>query len=111
MGFEARTFLRTMEGLATVAEQTPFAPARHASAIAFVVGFVDTPFTAAEKKTIAGLASANDEFNPKGRELYWLSQTRQSDSAFQKIPFDKRVRPSTWRNMNTVQRIVAKYGG
>ena len=110
MGFEARTFLRTMEALAIVAEQRPFAPARHASAIAFVVGFVDTPFTAAEKQTIAGFASANDELHPLGRELFWLSQTRQSDSAFQRIPFDKRVRPSTWRNINTVQRIVAKYG-
>lgn len=110
MGFEARTFLRPMEALALVAEQRPFAPARHASAVAFVVGFVDTPFTAAEKQTIAGFATDSDELHPKGRELYWLSQTRQSDSAFQRIPFDKRVRPSTWRNINTVQRIVAKFG-
>jgi uncharacterized protein (DUF1697 family) len=109
MGFESNTFLRTMDDLARVAEVRPFAPARHASAIAYVVGFVDTPFTAAEKKTIAGFVSTNDELHPKGRELYWLSQTRQSDSLFQRIPFDKRVRPSTWRNINTVQRIVAKY--
>ena len=109
LGFEARTFLRSMEELVKVAEQRPFAPTRHASAIAFVVGFVETPFTAAQKKTIAGFATDSDELHPKGRELYWLSQTRQSESVFQRVPFDKRVCPSTWRNMNTVQRIVAKY--
>lgn len=110
MGFESHTFLRTLDDLAEVAEFRPFAPARHASAIAYVVGFVDSPFTAAQKRTIATFVSANDELHPKGRELYWLSQTRQSDSLFQRIPFDKQVRPSTWRNINTVQRIVAKYG-
>ena len=109
MGFEARTFLRSMAELAKVAEQKPFAPARHASAIAFVVGFVDAPFTAAQKKTIASFATDSDELHPKGRELYWLSQTRQSDSAFQRVPFDKKVCASSWRNINTVQRIVVKY--
>lgn len=111
MGFEARTFLRTMDALAKVAEQKPFAASRHASAIAFVVGFVDKPFTAAQKKIIAGFANDSDELHPKGRELYWLSQTRQSDSAFQRVPFDKKVCASSWRNMNTVQRIVEKFGG
>jgi len=110
LGFEAHTFLRMMDDLAVVAEAKPFAPARHASAIAYVVGFVGAPFTAAQKKTITGFVTANDELHPKGRELYWLSQTRQSDSAFQRIPFDKRVCASSWRNINTVQRIVTKYG-
>ena len=111
MGFESRAFLRTMDALTVVAKQKPFAPARHASAIAFVVGFVDAPFSAAQKKTIAGFVNDSDELHPKGRELYWLSQTQQSDSVFQRIPFDKKVCASTWRNINTVQRIVAKYGG
>ncbi len=111
MGFEARTFVRSMADLAKVAEVKPFAPERHASAIAYVVGFVDTPFTAAQKKTIASFANASDELHPKGRELYWLSQTRQSDSAFQRVPFDKKVCASSWRNINTLQRIVARYGG
>jgi uncharacterized protein (DUF1697 family) len=110
-GFEAHTFLRTIDVLAKVAEQRPFAPARHTSAIAYVVGFVDAPFTVAQKKTIATFTSANDELHPKGRELYWLSQTRQSDSLFQRIPFDKKVCASSWRNMNTVQRVVEKFGG
>ena len=111
MGFESRTFLRTMDALAKVAKARPFAPARHASALAFVVGFVDAPFTAAQKRLIATFANPSDELHPKGRELYWLAQTRQSDSAFQRVPFDKKVCASSWRNMNTVQRIVAKFGG
>jgi uncharacterized protein (DUF1697 family) len=111
MGFESRTFIRSMADLVKVAGVRPFAPARHASALAYVVGFVDAPFTAAQKKMIASFTSPDDELHPKGRELYWLSQTRQSDSLFQRIPFDKKVCASTWRNMNTVQRIVEKYGG
>lgn len=112
MGFEARTFLRTLDALAEVGGQQPFKAARHASAKAYVIGFLDTPSTAAEKKTILGFAGPKDEFHVDGREVYWLSQTLQSESPVFKIPFDKRVgRVSTWRSINTVQRIVAKYGG
>ena len=112
MGFEARTFLRTIEALATVAAQRPFTAARHQSAKAYVIGFLDSPCTAAEKRTILGFAGPKDEFQVEGREVYWLSQTLQSESPVFKIPFDKRVgRVSTWRNINTVQRIVEKYGG
>jgi len=112
MGFEAKTFLRTLADLAEVGTQKPFKAPRHASAKAYVIGFLDTPCTAAEKKTILGFAGPKDEFHVDGREVYWLSQTLQSESPVFKIPFDKRVgRTSTWRNINTVQRIVAKYGG
>lgn len=109
LGYEVRTFLRSIDEVAQVAEQRPFKATQHASAKAFVIGFVDSPFTAAEKRTIAGFTSPGDEFYVEGREVYWLAQTFQSESPFFKIPFDKRVRPSTWRNINTVQRIVAKY--
>ena len=112
LGYEVRTFLRGVEELTEVGEQTPFKPARHKSAKAYVIGFVESPFTAAEKKTFATFAGPNDEFHVDGREAYWLSQTFQSESPVFKIPVEKRVgRLMTWRNINTVQRIVAKYSG
>jgi uncharacterized protein (DUF1697 family) len=111
LGYEVRTFLRTLDDLAKVGETTPFKPARHQSAKAYVIGFLDAPLAAAAKKTVLGFAGPNDEFHIEGREVYWLSQTLQSESPVFKIPFDKRAGcVSTWRNINTVQRIVAKYG-
>lgn len=110
LGYEVRTFLRTADELAAIAEQAPFKAARHKTAKAFVVGFIEAPVTAAQKKIISGFASPTDEFHVDGREVYWLAQTYQSESPFFKIPFEKRIgAAATWRNMNTCQRLVEKY--
>jgi uncharacterized protein (DUF1697 family) len=109
-GYPVPTFLRTTAKLAEVAEVRPFAASRHQSAKAYVVGFLAAKVTPAQKKTILGFAGPNDEFHVEDREVYWLSQTLQSESPVFKIPFDKRAGvASTWRNMNTVQRLLAKY--
>ena len=51
-----------------------------------------------------------DEFHVNGREVYWLCRTRQSDSTFSNVRFEKLVETrATWRNINTVVRLAAKY--
>lgn len=110
LGYEVRTFLRTEKELAAIAEVRPFTAARHKSAKAFVVGFLEAPVTAAQKKIIAGFANPNDEFHAEGGEVYWLAQLGQSASPFFKVPFEKRIgAAATWRNMNTCQRLLTKY--
>lgn len=110
LGYEVRTFLRTRAELVAIAELEPFPPARRKSAFVLVVGFLDAPATAAQKKIIAGFANTESDFHVKGREVYWLCQVGQSQSAFFKVPFEKRIGAAcTWRNLNTVQRLLAKY--
>jgi hypothetical protein len=71
---------------------------------------VEPPGSAA-KKLIAGFKSEIDDFHVRGREVYWLSQARQSDSKFNNARFEKMLNArATWRGINTVKRLAAKYG-
>ena len=51
-----------------------------------------------------------DDFHVQDREIYWLCQTRQSESPFFKVSIEKmfKIRVS-YRGMNTVQRLAKKY--
>lgn len=110
LGYEVKTFLRTRAELAAIGETRPFPKARHASATVLVVGFLAKAPTPAQKKILAGFNNEESDFAAVGRELYWLCQVNQSASAFFKVPFEKRFGAAcTWRNMNTVERLLAKY--
>jgi len=111
-GYPVPTFLRTMDHLAEVATVRPFAAGRHKSAKNFIVGFLPEPLTPAQKKIVLALTGPKDDFHVEGREIYWLIQTMQSESEAFRVPIDKRLGTmSTWRNINTVDRILAKYSG
>ncbi len=63
-------------------------------------------------KAIAACASKVDTFRVDQREIYWHGLTRQSESPFSKVPFEKRLgAPVTWRGVNTLRRFVEKYRG
>lgn len=110
LGYEVKTFLRTRDELEEIATLAPFKPARAKSAPTWVVGFLKKPATAGQKKIIAGFNDAESDFHAEGREVHWLCQTTQSNSAFFKVPFEKRIGAAcTWRNRNTIDRILAKY--
>ena len=110
LGYEVRTFLRTRDELATIATLEPFPAARRKSAVVLNVGFLEAAATPEQRETIAGFANAESDFHVEGRETYWLCQVRQSESKFLRIPFEKRIGgAATWRNMNTVVRLLEKY--
>ena len=111
LGYEVRTFIRTHGELAAIAALEPFAPARRKSAVVLNIGFLEATATAEQAKIIAGFANPESDFHVKGREAYWLCQVRQSESKFLRVPFEKRIgAAATWRNRNTVERLLAKYG-
>jgi len=110
LGYEVKTFLRTRAELEEVAATKPFPKTRHASATVLVVGFLAEAPSAAVKKVIEGFSDAESDLTVVGREAYWLCQVNQSASAFFKVPFEKRIGMAcTWRNMNTVDRLLAKF--
>jgi uncharacterized protein (DUF1697 family) len=112
LGYEVKTFLRTRDELEEVAAFAPFKPARARTAPTRVVGFLQGKATPAQKKVIAGFNDAESDFHVEGREVHWLCQTNQSSSAFFKVPFEKLIGAAcTWRNRNTIDRILAKFPG
>ncbi|MGH8315910.1 MAG: DUF1697 domain-containing protein, partial [Steroidobacterales bacterium] len=110
LGYEVATFIRTDEEVAAIARRLPFDEVAHKSAVAFVVGFLSGRLAAGAAKTLASLGTEIDRFAVHGSEIYWLCRTNQSESTFSNALFEKTLRlKSTFRNMNTLVRLAAKY--
>jgi uncharacterized protein (DUF1697 family) len=110
LGYEVKTFLRTVAEVAAVAGYKPFNKAQLSSAAALNVAFLADPLSAEAARSVMALKTDIDAFHVHGREVYWLCQTKQSDSRFSNTRFEKMLNTrATWRNVNTVQRLAAKY--
>jgi uncharacterized protein (DUF1697 family) len=107
-GFEIDTFIRTAAELAAAAAHAPFDAALSTGVQTRVVGFLREPPSEAARATLAAMNSAVDHFALNGRELYWWSRLKQSESTFSNAAFEKALRMrATFRGLNTLQRIVA----
>jgi uncharacterized protein (DUF1697 family) len=111
LGYEVATFLRTDEELARIAEYEAFTAADAdkaggAHCVIFLAGQPD----ADGHKRIKALTSDDDRFHCNGRELYWLSRLKQSESKFSNALLERTLKePSTARGINTVRKMAAKY--
>ena len=111
LGYEVKTFLRTIPEVVAIARYEPFNASELSLAVALNVGFVSEPLAAEARKSVMSLKTKIDDFRVHGREVYWLCKTKQSDSTFSNTRFEKILKArATWRNMNTVVRLTAKYG-
>jgi uncharacterized protein (DUF1697 family) len=111
LGYEVKTFVRTAAELGAIARYQPFPEAHRRTARSFNVGFLSAPLGAAARKALLGLKTAIDDFHAHGREAYWLCQRQQHESTFSNMRFERVVKArTTFRGMNTVARLVAKYG-
>lgn len=109
LGYPVKTFLRTVEEVAAVAAYRPFSAERIASG-ALNVGFLAAPPEPAAVSALLALRSEIDDFHVNGREVYWWSAGKQSESKLTGASFEKMLRTSaTFRNLNTVARLTAKY--
>jgi uncharacterized protein (DUF1697 family) len=107
-GFEVHSFVRSAAEVAEIATCRPFDEGELQHAASFVVGFVARPLDAAQLKVVSGFNSKVDAFHAQGRELYWMSRNKQSESTFSNAVFERALGlRATFRGMNTVQRIAA----
>jgi uncharacterized protein (DUF1697 family) len=110
LGYEVKAFLRTVPEVAAIAEYKPFNKSQLSSAAALNVAFLADPVSAEAEKLVMALTTPIDEFHVHGREVFWLCKTKQSDSKFSNTRFEKTLKArATWRNVNTVVRLAAKY--
>ncbi len=110
LGYEVATMVRSGEEMARIAKHQPFAPARVDSATTFNVGFMPAPLDAAAKKKLLALQTGHDDLHTRDREVFWLCQTRMSESALFKISFEKVLGcRMTVRNRNTVTKLAGKF--
>lgn len=107
-GFEVHSFVRSADEVAAIAACRPFNAHGLEHATSFVVGFVARPFDAAQLKIVKGFDNELDAFHAQGRELYWMSRHKQSESTFSNAAFERALGlRATFRGMKTVQRIAA----
>ncbi len=111
LGFEVVVFLRSEKELAAIAQHQPFKPSEmKGEGARLFVGFL---MNAPTKEADVGLTSCSDEqnsFRVHGRELYWLARGNILESGYYGPRLEKTIGlRTTLRNMNTPQRIVAKF--
>jgi uncharacterized protein (DUF1697 family) len=110
LGYDVATFLRTDAEVREIAGRRPFPAAAIASAGAYSVGMLAAPLGRRAAAALKALETENDAFAVRGQEMYWLCQTRQSESTFSNTGFEKALGVrATFRGMNTMTRLTAKY--
>jgi uncharacterized protein (DUF1697 family) len=110
LGYGVATFLRTEEEIARIAEHQPFSPEAMQRTTVVNVAFTAGGLEGERLETLAAFNDGLSEFIAHGKEIYWRCNVRQGESGFQTGKFEKRLGISaTWRNINTVRRLAAKY--
>jgi uncharacterized protein (DUF1697 family) len=110
LGYEVKTFVRSIPEMAAVANYKPFSDSElnsHALLIGFLAG---SPPDQAIKKLLS-FRNEIDELHVHGHEVYWLCRTkRMSDSKFSGALAEKTLGlRATFRNSTTVKKIAEKY--
>ena len=108
-GFEIHTFVRTLADVAAVCAHPAFDAAATTTQ---VVGFLRSAPTPQALHTIAQMATDVDRLQVHGRELFWFSDHKQSESLFSNAAFERALdMRTTFRALSTLRKLVAKHGG
>jgi uncharacterized protein (DUF1697 family) len=111
LGFHAAAFVRTGADLVRIAAVAESPALRPSAGETVHVAFLRKPPTAAVKQAVAAASLPEDVLEIHGRELYWLRRGRMMESTLPKgsWPEDLVGIESTMRNVNTVNRMLAKF--
>jgi uncharacterized protein (DUF1697 family) len=105
-GFEIHSFVRTLDEVATLTVHPTF----DVAATTQVVGFLRSAPTPQALHTIAGMATDIDRLQVHGRELFWFSDHKQSESVFSNAVFERALdMRTTFRGLSTLRKLVAKH--
>lgn len=111
LGYDVATFIRTDAEVRNIARHKPFMVATLKTAAALNVAMFKDPLDDKAARAVMALKTRTDSFHVHGREIYWLSQTKQSESTISNAVFEVTVgRPSTLRGITTIRQLAQKYG-
>ena len=110
LGYEVHTFIRSEAEVAAIAAYKPFRTVPADFAGAMVVGFLRGPLDTPTTEAVLALKTAIDDLHVNGREIYWRTAGGQSDSKLTNALFERTLKGrATFRNINTVVRLAARY--
>lgn len=105
LGYPVVTFIRTASEMGAIAAYTPFEPVGEHT---LYIAFVKEPPDAAAQAKLQLFANEIDQFQVRGREIYWLCYKTISQSTFSGAALEKTLgQPATLRNSSTVRKLAA----
>jgi uncharacterized protein (DUF1697 family) len=103
------TMLRSAAEVAGAADYEAFSPAALSGASLYV-GFMKHEASTAAIRAARSLQTDIDALHVHGREVYWLARKNISEATITGAGIEKALQtPVTFRNINTVRRLAAKY--
>ena len=111
LGYKVATFIRSLAELEAIGSYKPFAESQlNANLDVLYVGFLSASPSEEAKSKLLQLRSRFSDFHTNGRELYWLRRRLPDEPPFSGAPLEKTLgMQMTFRNVNTVRRLVSKY--
>jgi uncharacterized protein (DUF1697 family) len=113
LGYDVATFVRTAGELDAVVAHDPFDakdPVLESDTLHVI--FTRAPIDRARAERILALGTDYDEFHVFGREVFWRTRGRSSDSPIKPGAFARAFGdPGTARNITTVRKLAAKLRG
>jgi uncharacterized protein (DUF1697 family) len=108
LGYEVRTFVRTIRETAAIEKRNPFTASDKNDDI--YVAFLHAKPTTAALSALTAAKNKGNDFAVVGREIYWLRRNKD-DSIFLKSSLEKIIKvPVTVRNMTSIRKLVEKHG-
>lgn len=110
LGFRTDTFVRGVDELADICRAGGIDAARDDGFNIHVIFLREAP-AADIVRALGALEGPDDRFDVHGREVLWLRRGRLSDSPVKDRDLQKALgkAANTMRNLNTVEKIVAKF--
>lgn len=109
LSYPVATMLRSTNEVAQAAAYEAF-PATAIASASLYVGFLREKAAAAATKKALTLQTDIDELHVHGREVYWLARKNIAEATITGAAIEKALQtPVTFRNINTVRRLAAKY--
>lgn len=110
LGYPVATFVRSMPELAAVAGREPFGRLAPKAPGALFIGFLRAAPNPEAQRLVLSLANHTDALVVDGREIYWLARKGFSESTISYAALEKLLgSEATFRSVNTVRRVAAKY--
>jgi uncharacterized protein (DUF1697 family) len=109
LGYSVTTMVRTTREVADAAHYEAFS-ARDLASATLYVGLMQAEATTAAVKKALALQTKIDELRVHGREVYWLARKNIAEASITGAAIEKALQtPVTFRNINTLRRLAAKY--
>lgn len=106
-GYAVTTFVRSVAEIAAINQ---LIPSKLDGGNTLYIAFTRAEPSAEAKRKLLPFKSDVEDFQIAGREVYWFSRTKFSESKFSGAQLERILgMPATIRNANTVKRLAAKY--